>query len=1093
MKILKLKFKNINSLAGEHEIDFTHPVFTNDGLFAITGKTGAGKSTILDAISLAFYGRTPRVKITGSENEVMTKGENECFAEILFEVAGKKWKSSLRQNRAGTGRLNPVSRTIADFDNNIIAEQVNACNDKIVEILGLSFEQFTKVVLLAQGSFAAFLEAEENDKGALLEKITGTEIYGIISEKVFERCKIEKEKLDNLVLELNTVNILSKEEKEHITNEIYRIQDTKKLLDTELQHVNAAINWLSELAFLQTQIREAQTHIPVLELQANAANVVYETCASHLESARTEQERQSPLFNRVRALDIQIAEKDLALNPILQFISELEENIRTVSTQLANKRTELGLSETELAQKQQWAETNQRYENLVTTYLAIENENQALVTSQQNINSLNVELKRLQNELEQKQATTRAATENFTTKNTALEEIQNELNTKRLALTELLGGRQITDLQTEKEKLTHFGLQIHNLIEVKRAISKNRQEINQLNENLNQFETSKSSLERSIESGKNRIENLVREISTLEENIRLKLIIQTMEEHRLHLRDGEACPLCGSQEHPFAEGNIPVIGNEEQLVATLKQQLTDTTEEVQQNKLNLERAVADNTNSLINKAREEQNVSENLLKQEQLVAELKETNPTFSVPEVENSLVELQEIQNKTERESVQIQERITSATVQERQINTLSNIDLPKLQREREEAMDAKNQAEIGQQLAEQAFITKQETAKQEQETYNVAKKSFLEKLNQYDVENIEQLHNCLTAWNENKAQKDTLQTQITILTGDIALGTQQLENLTNILHERKVEKQNVETNKQTLTQQRSEIFGEKSVEIEENRLNQLIAEKEQAKAAADLEKNTANTALETKRAILTERENELNTKRAQNITDRTIEELQQELNEKSTQSEIFSQNLGAHSRQLKDDEQNRRTFEAKLAKKENQQLIHNKWGKLNELIGSKDGKKYRNFAQALTFEHLVNLSNIQLKKMSERYMLKRKDDDKKSFELSVIDHFHDDIERPVQNLSGGEKFIVSLSLALGLANMASRNMQIDTMFIDEGFGTLDSDYLDVALNALSNLQSEGKIIGVISHLSELKERIATHVEVIPSGNGHSRIQITN
>ena len=168
MKILKLKFKNINSLAGEHEIDFTHPVFTNDGLFAITGKTGAGKSTILDAISLAFYGRTPRVKITGSENEVMTKGENECFAEILFEVAGKKWKSSLRQNRAGTGRLNPVSRTIADFDNNIIAEQVNACNDKIVEILGLSFEQFTKVVLLAQGSFAAFLEAEEKDKGALL-------------------------------------------------------------------------------------------------------------------------------------------------------------------------------------------------------------------------------------------------------------------------------------------------------------------------------------------------------------------------------------------------------------------------------------------------------------------------------------------------------------------------------------------------------------------------------------------------------------------------------------------------------------------------------------------------------------------------------------------------------------------------------------------------------------------------------------------------------------------------------------------------------------------------------------------------------------
>jgi exonuclease SbcC len=129
----------------------------------------------------------------------------------------------------------------------------------------------------------------------------------------------------------------------------------------------------------------------------------------------------------------------------------------------------------------------------------------------------------------------------------------------------------------------------------------------------------------------------------------------------------------------------------------------------------------------------------------------------------------------------------------------------------------------------------------------------------------------------------------------------------------------------------------------------------------------------------------------------------------------------------------------------------------------------------------------------MSERYILKLTDDTSNPFELFVIDKFQNNDIRTAQNLSGGEKFIISLSLALGLANMASKNMRIDTMFIDEGFGTLDSDYLDVALNALSNLQSEGKIIGVISHLTELKERIATHVEVVPSGNGHSKIQITN
>ena len=153
MKILNLKFKNINSLSGENEINFTDSVFSSDGLFAITGKTGAGKSSILDAISLAIYGKTPRVDITGSENAIMTRGEKDCYSEIIFEVAGKKYKSSWKQELTRTGNLKPVNRVIADFNNKIIADQVRICDKKIVEILGLTFEQFTKVVMLAQGGY----------------------------------------------------------------------------------------------------------------------------------------------------------------------------------------------------------------------------------------------------------------------------------------------------------------------------------------------------------------------------------------------------------------------------------------------------------------------------------------------------------------------------------------------------------------------------------------------------------------------------------------------------------------------------------------------------------------------------------------------------------------------------------------------------------------------------------------------------------------------------------------------------------------------------------------------------------------------------
>jgi exonuclease SbcC len=240
MKILSLAFKNINSLVGENYIDFTDPIFANDGIFAITGKTGAGKSSILDAIALALYGKTPRVDVTGNDNPVMTRGEKDCYAEITFEVDGKKWKSAWKQERTRTGNLKPVSRQIADINDKIIADQVRTCDTKIVEIVGLTFEQFTKVVMLAQGSFTAFLQADKNDKGELLEQITGTEIYGEISRKVFERSKNETQKLQNIKLELEQIKVLSQEEKSNLTAEIESLQKDKQQIDIELKNTENA-------------------------------------------------------------------------------------------------------------------------------------------------------------------------------------------------------------------------------------------------------------------------------------------------------------------------------------------------------------------------------------------------------------------------------------------------------------------------------------------------------------------------------------------------------------------------------------------------------------------------------------------------------------------------------------------------------------------------------------------------------------------------------------------------------------------------------------------------------------------------------------
>jgi len=163
-------------------------------------------------------------------------------------------------------------------------------------------------------------------------------------------------------------------------------------------------------------------------------------------------------------------------------------------------------------------------------------------------------------------------------------------------------------------------------------------------------------------------------------------------------------------------------------------------------------------------------------------------------------------------------------------------------------------------------------------------------------------------------------------------------------------------------------------------------------------------------------------------------------------------------------------------------------RWEKLHDMIGSSDGKKFRVFAQGLTFDRLIAHANRHLRKMSDRYLLIRSG--RSSLDLDIVDNYQAGEIRSTKNLSGGESFIVSLSLALGLSGMASRNVRIDSLFLDEGFGTLDSETLEVALETLSTLQQEGKIIGIISHVPALKERIPTKIVVEKMAGGRSRLK---
>ncbi|MCC6251897.1 MAG: AAA family ATPase [Bacteroidia bacterium] len=1092
MKILNLKFKNINSLSGENEIDFTRPEFTNNGLFAITGKTGAGKSSILDAISLALYGKTPRVDITGSENAVMTKGEKDCYAEIIFEVADKKWKSSWKQERNSKGKLKLIHRAIADFENKIIADQVRACETEIVKIIGLSFEQFTKVVMLAQGSFAAFLQADKNDKGALLEQITGTEIYAEISKIVFDRHKTEKEKLDKIFLELQAIKTLSEEEIEALKNENSEIEKEKKIIDEELQKVEKAKKWLNDISILQANIDEASKKLPELETQIVSKQQIFEEAESSLKSVKEEKKKQELVFNKVRELDTKISEKEKLLNPLLYSISKTQEEREKVSKNLENIRVKLEKYEKISIEKQQWISLNKKYETLASNYSAIEKVNESLLTSQNEINKEDSEIAELIKDFGVKKTEAEKAKSVFDNKTNSLTEKTKELELKKYELKELLGGKNLYELQNEKESLTNFGIHIKKLIEVESSILTSQKEIDDMNIKLKQIESIREVLVLMIDDEKKSIENLETKTNLLEENVKLIKTIESLDDHRHQLKDGEECPLCGALEHPFAKGNMPKIGEKEKELASLKQQRQTLTKAYQQNENKLSALIADYENVIKNKVKEEKVIAEKWQKKSEIIDELKNIDASYNYLNEENKTEKLENVLADVKEKYKEINSLITKVTNKELLISTIRDKEILILQKEKEEAQKLKDDLEkiIG--IKEAQIKTKQEETKKKQEKYLADNTTFLQTLNTYSAENIETLKKHLNTWNENVSMLDKLTLEISSLKNTIAIDYQNFENLTKLFNDRQKDKTDIETEKQKLLNLRKEIFQEKVVEDEESCLNKIIEETEQRKIKAEKEKIETNTEYEKNKAIVIEKKTELLEIQKLQLTNKTNEELQIKSLELKGKADEYSQKVGANNQVLKSNEESLKSSGKKIEEKVKQQVIYNKWAKLNVLIGSSDGKYYRNFAQTLTFEYLVSLANRQLIKMSDRYMLKLIDDKSNPFELYVIDKYQNNEERTAKNLSGGEKFIVSLSLALGLANMASKSMRIDTMFIDEGFGTLDSDYLDVALNALSNLQSEGKIIGVISHLSELKERIAIHIEVIQGGNGHSKIQIT-
>ena len=339
--------------------------------------------------------------------------------------------------------------------------------------------------------------------------------------------------------------------------------------------------------------------------------------------------------------------------------------------------------------------------------------------------------------------------------------------------------------------------------------------------------------------------------------------------------------------------------------------------------------------------------------------------------------------------------------------------------------------------------------------------------------------------------AEQRTKQQQ---LEAALQLATQDLDAKTKRLEELQKEGTDLRSKADALKQTIVGLLGERTLvqDREWHSLQVATAEKAARDHEAkvnDLEKQAATT--KARREQLEVRTNELAQQLANRepVTTAMIADLEQTARRVSEELATQQKSGGVFEERLRTDDAARKRRETNGAELQTAEAESLRWGRLKELIGSADGAKFSRFAQSLTLRQLIGLANLHLEVLSPRYRLIAASGDE--LDLRIVDLYQAGVDRPMESLSGGESFLASLALALGLSELASRHHPIDSLFIDEGFGTLDSETLEIALSALENLRSQGKTIGLISHVDLLKERIATQVRVIRGAGGTSQIQV--
>lgn len=1155
MKFNRLHIHNIASIE-DAVIDFEHGVLANEPLFLITGPTGSGKSTILDAICLALYGETPRmvkaeskVRISDRFNaskksdkepvvgvneisvnhkgQLLRRGTGEGWSDLYFEASdGECYRARWYVSRAylkADGKLKNPENSIE----NLRTREVIQKNTKeyILGIIGLSFEEFCRTTMLAQGEFTRFIQSTSKEKSEILERLTGTGLYSEISKKIASEYSEKRAQHELLKALADSIQLLTDEQVAEKNATLQQNETESAAQEKEILALKSKKEWLSGRQTLEKDILEHRQRIA--EAKATMAETKYlEERQTLADYAATVQPRawlseMETARKKVDSLSAQVVDKQRQYVALCHAKVSLEQH--------HDKEMRL------LDDIGQWIDGKQRFVPMFRESKTIAEKLRGVIVAEKSVcqkTKARDEAMRRLPEKEKKKQECLAEEQSLTDQQGVVSRAISEKEEARKRMNP-------QQLHADRERLSSALLDTDRAVAAVQLLANCTQQTIEAEKAYKTLLDEKERLEKEVPALDERVREAQHDFdrardvcdrwkNSLEDSFRMA---------RAMLRKGELCPLCLSKvEHdhvtdPDYETIIKPIVDERNAAEKVLQEAKAILKANRKQTQDLERKVPEA------KAQWEKKNADFELQHDATKALLEKTGMTVDGPIITEAVNQALE------------QQKIVHAKAWEEMKLRLDALNL--LEKEMDELHQRKDRLVVSSTKAHHATMAAEAQITEEQNNIR-SLEGQIEELKTMTTNTLGELdgiiiyddwhvlwdtdhQNFISRLEDDAAQYDKQQktqqkliqqTENRQMVLDAINHTQ--DSITPILSRENPDNPEIPAPSEipekpddpTVLQQRWVFFSnhltawktalqtnEAAMETKRRQIETFLASHDELtmerlmalSAIADEDIQRLASEHKVVEDMLLQRQGALDNLQRQlenHLANRpeideedTLDNLNAVIKEKTDTREQLLIQMGQLRNELTTDTENRAKAEDALQACKRSKEEKERWERFNKEFGSADGTRFSRIAQSFILAYLLRHANIFLRQFTDRYELMC---DPGELTILVRDRFCNQSPQSVKVISGGESFMVSLSLALALSQLNVNQANIDTLFIDEGFGSLDEDSLNAVMDTLERLhQIGGRRVGVISHVEALKSRILTQIQVKRTDPVRSGIEV--